>query len=170
MYQALKNFNRWANEGVKLVVIFSLIIMTILVFSQVVFRYVIKVSLSWSEELARYFFIWLTFIGASIAAREKSHICVGEIVARIKQERLRKAMIIMANILSISFLTVLIRYGVPIAQRIIALKQVSPSMPFLYVGLVYIAIPVGSLLMLLNMLEISIETWFDSQGQKGGAH
>ncbi|QNB48151.1 TRAP transporter small permease subunit [Thermanaerosceptrum fracticalcis] len=170
MYQAFKNFNRLANEGAKVIIIFSLIIMTILVFSQVVFRYVLKESLSWSEELARYFFIWLTFIGASVAAREKSHICVAEFIARIKQNKLRKMLMVFANLLSISFLAILIRYGVPIAQRIIKLKQVSPSMPFLYVGIVYIAIPIGSLLMLFNLLEIFIETWFDREGQKGGEH
>lgn len=168
MFQALKNFNRWTNEGVKFVMIFSLIVMTILVFLQVVFRYAIKASLSWSEELARYFFIWLTFIGASYAARERSHICVGELVERIRHAGLRKFIILLANLLSIAFLVVLIRYGIPIAQRILELKQISPSMPFLYIGLVYIAIPLGSLLMLLNMIEITIDTWIN--GQKGGGH
>jgi len=40
--------------------------MTILVFIQVVMRYVFSNSLSWSEEMARFIFLWLSWIGAAM--------------------------------------------------------------------------------------------------------
>ena len=59
-------------------------IMTILVFIQVVMRYVFSNSLSWSEELARFIFLWLSWIGASYAVKERSHFRVEMFADMIK--------------------------------------------------------------------------------------
>ncbi|MEA3478133.1 MAG: TRAP transporter small permease [Bacteroidota bacterium] len=45
-------------------------------FAQVVFRYIFNNSLSWSEELIRYLFVWLTFLGGTLAIKNKTHIGV----------------------------------------------------------------------------------------------
>jgi len=45
--------------------------MTIVVAVQVFFRYVLNQSLFWSEELARFLLVWLTFLGASSAYYRK---------------------------------------------------------------------------------------------------
>lgn len=47
--------------------------MTAIVFAQVVFRYVLASPLVWSEELARYLFVWVTMIGAAMAVRTGLH-------------------------------------------------------------------------------------------------
>ena len=47
--------------------------MAVIVAVQVFFRYVLNHSLFWSEELARYLLVWLTFLGASVAYRRKAH-------------------------------------------------------------------------------------------------
>lgn len=52
----------------------SLIFTVILVFFQVILRYVFSSSLSWSEELARYIFIWQIWLGTSVAQRDNSHV------------------------------------------------------------------------------------------------
>ncbi len=46
------------------------------VFTQVVFRFVINKPLAWSEELAIYCLVWLTFLGAAYAMSLKAHIGV----------------------------------------------------------------------------------------------
>ena len=53
--------------------VWTLAIMTLVIFVQVVMRYVFANSLSWSEELARFIFLWLSWVGASYAVRERSH-------------------------------------------------------------------------------------------------
>lgn len=50
---------------------------------QVVSRYVFAAPLFWTEELGRLAMLWMTFIGAAIAAREGTHIALDVVVARI---------------------------------------------------------------------------------------
>jgi TRAP-type transport system small permease protein len=58
-----------------------LIAVTVLaVTAQVIFRYGIESSLTWSEEVSRYSFIWSIFIGTSVAARRNQHIIVDAFV------------------------------------------------------------------------------------------
>jgi TRAP-type C4-dicarboxylate transport system permease small subunit len=50
-------------------VLFAVII--VLIFTQVLFRYLLNSSLNWTEELAKYLFVWLTFIGAAAAFKDR---------------------------------------------------------------------------------------------------
>jgi len=170
MYKFLKNVNIYADKIAKFIVSLSFGMMTLLIFLQVIFRYIFKESLSWSEELSTYFFIWLTFIGASIATREKTHINVATFVSSIKSPVIKKAFMIFANLLSMCFLIALIVYGFNIATQILNFKQVSASMPFLYIGIVYFAVPLGSLIMFTNLLEINIAILKDEEKIEGGHH
>lgn len=49
-------------------------------FSQVVARYVFRYSLSWSEEVGRYVFVWITFLGLAAAFKSGSHIALDLLV------------------------------------------------------------------------------------------
>ena len=61
--------------------IFSLLsLMSTAIFLQVVFRYVIKYSLPWSEELARYLFVWFALMGAAVAVKDNAHFGVDFLV------------------------------------------------------------------------------------------
>ena len=64
--------------------VWTMAIMTVIVFIQVVMRYVFSNSLSWSEELARFIFLWLSWIGASYAVKERSHFRVEMFANMIK--------------------------------------------------------------------------------------
>ena len=64
-----------------LFILMSLII--VIMFGQVLFRYIFNQSLSWSEELAKFIFVWLTFLGATICIRERMHIGVEFLVERL---------------------------------------------------------------------------------------
>lgn len=54
--------------------------MTVMVFGNVVLRYAFNSGWNFSEEMSRYFFVWLTFIGAILAFREYNHIGVETLV------------------------------------------------------------------------------------------
>ena len=53
------------------------------VLAQVVFRYAFNSPLTWSEELARYLFIWCAFLGWVVASRRHSHLAMTFVVERL---------------------------------------------------------------------------------------
>ncbi len=57
-------------------VAFLLFCIVVVITAQIIWRYVFNNSLSWSEELSRYLFAWLIFVGASLAIKEGAHIKV----------------------------------------------------------------------------------------------
>ncbi|MCM2251273.1 MAG: TRAP transporter small permease subunit, partial [Ramlibacter sp.] len=58
----------------ELLVVLSLVAMVIMVFGNVVLRYGFNSGITVSDEMSRYCFIWLTYIGAMIAMRERAHL------------------------------------------------------------------------------------------------
>ncbi|HCO54184.1 MAG TPA: TRAP transporter small permease, partial [Pelagibacterium sp.] len=56
--------------------------MVIMVATNVVLRYGFNSGLTFSEEMSRYFFVWLTFIGAVLAFKDHGHIGVETLVRR----------------------------------------------------------------------------------------
>ena len=59
-----------------------LLAMTLVVILQVVCRYVISAALTWSEELARYSLVWITFVGAGMASKRGGHMALEAMVKR----------------------------------------------------------------------------------------
>ena len=59
--------------------------MVVMVFGNVVLRYVFDSGIDVSEELARIFFVWLTFIGAIVAMRDGTHLGVDTVVSRLSR-------------------------------------------------------------------------------------
>lgn len=67
----------------ELLVVVALVAMVVMVFGNVVLRYFFNSGITVSEELSRYFFIWLTYIGAMVAMREGGHLGVDTLVRRL---------------------------------------------------------------------------------------
>ena len=60
-----------------------LAIMVVLVFGNVVLRYAFNSGLTISEEVSRWLFVWLTFMGAVVALREHGHLGTDALVSRL---------------------------------------------------------------------------------------
>ena len=67
----------------KFLVFLCLASMVVLVFGNVVLRYVFSSGITFSEEFSRWLFVWLTFFGAIIAMREHTHLGMDSVVARL---------------------------------------------------------------------------------------
>ena len=61
----------------------SLVAMVVMVLGNVILRYGFDTGLTWSEELSRTLFIWLTFIGAVVATRDGAHLGVDSLLRRL---------------------------------------------------------------------------------------
>ena len=60
-----------------------LAIMVVLVFGNVMLRYIANSGITVSEELSRWLFVWLTFMGAVVALREHGHLGTDVLVSRL---------------------------------------------------------------------------------------
>ncbi|RKO65784.1 TRAP transporter small permease [Desulfofundulus salinus] len=119
--------------------------MTVVVFLQVVFRFVIKGSLPWSEELARYLMVWATFIGAGLAAANNAHIGV-EFFVKLFGPRASKLFLTLTYLVVMATSLVLVNYSWVIVNYQIKTGQVSPAMAIPMV-IPYLALPVGIIYM-----------------------
>ncbi|WP_263769111.1 TRAP transporter small permease [Propionivibrio soli] len=73
----------WYFRLLKFAVVVCISTMVVLVFGNVVLRYGFNSGITASEELSRWCFVWLTFIGALTALREHSHLGMDTIVSRL---------------------------------------------------------------------------------------
>jgi len=114
---------------------------------QVVMRYLFERPNPWTEELSRYFFIWLSLIGSSLAAKRGAHFLFDTVVAglpRTAQRIVRSAVMALVIVL----LCGLLGAGVQLAGY--ARHQRSPALDLPMVW-VYAALPVAAGLMLLHI-------------------
>jgi TRAP-type C4-dicarboxylate transport system permease small subunit len=67
----------------ELLIVACMVAMVIMVFGNVVLRYGFNSGIDVSDEMSRYSFIWLTYIGAMVAMREKGHLGVDTLVKHL---------------------------------------------------------------------------------------
>ncbi|MDR1621138.1 MAG: TRAP transporter small permease [Synergistaceae bacterium] len=94
---------------------------------QVFMRYVMGNSLSWSEELARYVFIWLVYIGVSYGAKVMKHIRI-EAALGLFPKKLRPYAVVAGEVIFLCFSLFICYTAGRVLQRQIRLNQVSPAM------------------------------------------
>jgi TRAP-type C4-dicarboxylate transport system permease small subunit len=77
---------RWVLRGLEAILVILLAGMVVMVFGNVVLRYLFNSGLDLSEELSRYFFVWLTYIGAVVVMRENGHLGVDTLVGGLSRQ------------------------------------------------------------------------------------
>jgi len=110
---------------------------------EVVCRYILNVSLPWSEEISRYLFIWMSFLGAGVALKRGAHISVDSLVTRLSEPGRRRIENLVA-VLVFAFALLLLYQGILTMPAMIG--QYSITMGF-SLGWVYVAVPAGGLLL-----------------------
>ena len=133
------------NRGVELLLAVTLVAMVAMTFGNVVLRYIFNSGIASSEELSRYLFVWLTFLGAVLVLREHGHQAIESLPDRLPP-RLRKACRLTAIALSM-FSAALIGKGCW-EQTITNLHNAAP-VTGVSVGLMYFAGVVSSIAMVI---------------------
>jgi len=124
------------------------ILMIGIVAAQVFFRYVLNHSLFWSEELARYILVWLTFLGASVAYRRGTHPRIDLFSSRLGTRGAR-AMRVIAHLVAMVFFGVLVIYGAQFAYFV--RLQISPALQ-IPKWTVMLVLPISGMVMSLHAL------------------
>lgn len=129
-------------------------LMLLLVFAQVITRYVFNYTPYFGEELARYLFVWVVFLSLPLVARYGGHMAIETLTSRVKGATL-KTLNIFADIFTIIFLSIMVWCGVQMVIR--TSYQTSPAM-MIPMSFVYIVIPFGCAVMLLyavaNLVDV----------------
>ncbi|MGE7767574.1 TRAP transporter small permease [Peribacillus sp. NPDC096540] len=127
-----------------------LVIMTVLMFTEVVARYIFGSSFIWIEELTRYLFIWLTFISAAYVTATQSHIKV-EVALTIFPKKAQPTIKKIGLLIWLIFSIVITYVGFNYSFTMLDVGGNSPSLG-LAKGIVYLGIPIGYLLMSLRLI------------------
>ncbi len=125
-------------------VLVSIIVLSI--FTQVLTRYVFKISISWLEELARFSFIWAALYGGSIAYR-RGALHRFEIHFSAISPRVSQLITGVTDLLILFFLSVLIIFGFKLS--LFVYNQYSPAL-FIRMTYVYLAVPVSAGMMFIS--------------------
>lgn len=138
------------NQGV---VVALMATMSVLVFANVVSRYVFNHSMVWVEELTQYQMIWVTWLGAGLALREGRHVAVDvlqDALPRSLRLLLRWAIVAMM----LAFLAALAWYGGQIVA--FSWNQETPMLG-IRTGIPYLGIPIGAALFALHLVVFARE-------------
>ncbi len=129
-------------EMMKYLTAIMLATMAILVFGNVLMRYFLNSSVTWAEEVSRFVFIWMIFLGAIIAFKDNEHLGVDTIVSRLSLRGRRRLFVV--NSLIILATMALTLHG-SIGLRILNTDQSSPAigLPYAYIYSSGIVISIG---------------------------
>lgn len=122
-------------------------VMVVLVFGNVVLRYAFNSGITVSEELSRWLFLWMTFLGAIVALKEHGHLGTDALVARLPKAG-KKACLLIGQALMLYVTWLLLRGSW--TQTLINLEVEAPvtgaSVAIFYGAGVVFAISAGVLL------------------------
>lgn len=138
-----------------------ILLVTAVLFLNVVLRFGFNSSTSWSEEFIRYGFIWITFIGGAICVRRGAHVSV-DLIPNYLTEKGKKALFFATSTVTVIFLLWMCKLGMDTVSFIYQTGQTSPSLPIpMYT--VYLAIPIGCLLMAIHYIEFIVKVILDKR-------
>ncbi len=150
----LKKTCRSLNRGVEYLLFGLGFSMAMLVAVQVFARYVLNHSLFWSEELARYLLVWLTFLGATVAYHRGVHPGVDALTAHLPPAARRMSRVAVL-LVSMGLFGVMVVSGYRFAWFV--RLQITPSLA-LPKWIVLAIIPVSGAILLFHALTSLVET------------
>lgn len=131
---------------------------------QVIMRYVFRSSLVWSEEVSRYLFIWMVFIGISYGIKNGSHMRIDMLEHFIP--KFRKGLEFLADLCFFVFAAYMIRPGISVISSLITTGQTSPAGEIpMYI--VYFGLLVGFFLVLFRIIQKYILIILQKKLRKG---
>ncbi|MDQ0273131.1 TRAP transporter small permease [Cytobacillus purgationiresistens] len=131
--------------------VLTMVVMVLLIFAQVVGRYVFSAAPSWTEELARYIHIWQVWIGASYAIRLREHIKI-EAFTNLFSTFMRKIFETLAIIVWFLLALSLAILGTQLVLSSMKNGQLTPAMQ-IPMWIPFLAIPLGGAGMSLRLIQ-----------------
>lgn len=138
-------------DGITIVIF---VVMVAVVMLQILFRFALRISVPWTEELSRLLFMYIGFFGTAIAVREKELIVVDLLLQRMP-EKLQKVMNVFIYIVTFLFFSILLVGGIGMYGKV--KNTYFATMASVSNGWMYIALIIGMAVTLLSMLCSAVE-------------
>lgn len=129
---------------------------------QVIFRYVFASPLKWSEELARYMFVWIALIGAAWCGRNHIHVRMTAVVSKFPENVQRWQQLFVAVVCA----TCCFYLFMPAIQIFMAQSKLKAVTLGISLGIQYIVAPVGILMLAVQQSVDALTILFDWDGYK----
>ncbi|MFZ5945697.1 MAG: TRAP transporter large permease subunit [Bacillota bacterium] len=147
------------NKFEEYAIVFGFLVFTILINLQVVNRYMLSFVeianiTTWTEEVARYFFIYISYIGAALAIKKRSNISV-DALTRLLPDNIKKSLELATILLSFGLFYILIKGGLENCYTQLIRGQVTPAL-FIPTYIPYFAVPFGIALMTIRTFQVML--------------
>ncbi|WP_066315958.1 TRAP transporter small permease [Bacillus sp. FJAT-29814] len=128
-------------------------LMAVVITAQVLSRYILGSPLTWSEELGRFTFVWISFLGMAVGINKGSHIALDLLVTKLKG--VSKKVLLAINNALVSIFGILFTYSGFLLVELGA-RQTSPSLN-LPMNLVYIVIPISGIILVYFVISETVQ-------------
>ncbi len=142
----IKKFGNIFNKIEENALIIALAVMVVVIFFQVVMRYVFNNSPSWSEEFSRYLFVWFSWMGVSAGLKDGEHLKVELLAIALKKRGLVKSnemLNIIVNAVWLFTTAIVTFYGIEVVMAQMDMNVLTPAMRA-PVWIAYLSIPACS--------------------------
>jgi TRAP-type C4-dicarboxylate transport system permease small subunit len=136
----LDRLSRW-------IITFLLVTVTAVLFTQVFARFVLSTGTFWSDELARFATVWLVFLGASIAVREKSLITVDAMESMFP--KLKRVLHYFQVIVTMIYCFLILKVGWGTLSLVMFQRSPNMGVPM---SVLYAVIPVSATVMIIHLI------------------
>lgn len=140
----------FVTDGIRWIIAFLLIGMVISVLLTIISRYIIKISIPWTEELARYLMIWIAFLAGSLGLKRGVHVGIVFLV-RKTSPRIKRYIGIISKLSMMFFFIVVTLEGYNLARFVS--RQLSPALR-ISMAWVYSSLPISGVFFLLFLTQL----------------
>ncbi|QNB46029.1 TRAP transporter small permease subunit [Thermanaerosceptrum fracticalcis] len=116
-------------------------------------RYVIKNPYIWTEEIARFCMIWLTFIGGSVAMKQRELVNFSVLIDSIPA-KFSKFLRLVNTLLIILFIAIFLRYGIDALKLFMRMKASATGLSLFWPS---VGLYLGAIFMLVHSIHMLLE-------------
>ena len=158
----LDRISNGLNEVVKYLAAVLLASMTIIVFLQVLFRYVLNHPLDWSEELGSFAFVWASLLGATIGLKRRENPRL-DLIVNLFPRKMQRTIEELYNLAILFLLAVLFIYG---AKLTVSMKsQLTAALQY-SVSFVYAVLPISAAIMFIHLAIQTVRLFLGENQEK----
>jgi len=154
-------FNRGIDLFEKYTITIAFAVATLLLFTNVVLRYLFNTGLTWALEAVQYLFAWVVLVGSAHGVKMGTHLGIDILIDKLPRKP-RKAIVLFAACLCLVFVAIVDYQSIIYITKIYQWGDLTEDLQIPQ-WVPYISIPVGLTLMLYHFLNVTWKIWSDQQ-------